>query len=280
MNIPPFITESWLRQQFGLAHGSEIHLPVGAKLTPSASQLLAERKIRAKYIDDVGCVYLAEEGDQAQTENGQGLQRVNPLTGSNQRPENSCATCGSHVDKKPALLTLLDNNLLVPKTNLRISLRGKLDTLMAQTIVVQTQFDVTRSYPLLHKLLADLRSYMGKLLRCEVTGEALLTLSMGDLDDETIHRVSHQPLKYLGHDHIVPEQGHGVNVALLNLLRALAREVELQACQTFITDTFVLTREDIVQGLNRLSSALYVLMLMTLISESGDTVALEKVVAV
>jgi ethanolamine utilization cobalamin adenosyltransferase len=55
------------------------------------------------------------------------------------------------------------------------------------------------------------------------------------------------------------------------------REVELEACSTFIDDTYKLTREDIIQGLNRLSSAFYVLMLMTLVSESGITVSLEKV---
>lgn len=263
--MPTFITESWLRQEFGLAHGSEIHLPYNAKLTPSASQLLNERKIRIKYIDEDGQVYIEEEP----IKNEPHLTSVHPLTGGNQRPENQCAVCSSEVAQKTELLTLLDDKLLVPKTHPRISFRGKLDTLIAQTIVVQTQFDPVKKYPLLHKLLADLRSYMGNILRCEVTGLVLSTLNMGDLDEDTIHSMSHQPLKYLGHDHIVPEQGHGNNVALLNLLRALVREAELESIKAFITNTFELTRLDIVQGLNRLSSALYVLMLLTVLSESG-----------
>lgn len=244
MNKPTFITESWLRQEFGLSHGSEIHLPAHSRLTPSAAQLLAERKIRTRYIDEEGRVYLAEEGVDEAAQEKQKSTRVHPLTGGNKRPENNCAVCNSHVEKKTELLTLLDDTILVPKTHARIRLRGKLDTLIAQTVLVQTQFDATHKYPLLHKLLADLRSYMGSVMRSEVTGEPLLPLSMGELNDETIHSISHQPLKYLGHDHILAEEQHGTNVALLNLLRALVREVELEACSAFISDIFQLTRED------------------------------------
>ncbi len=264
--MPAFITETWLRQEFGLAHGSEVHLPNGCKLTPSASQLLAERQIRIKYIDDEGRVFINE---QQQDDADAPARQVHPLTGGNQRPGNSCALCNSHVEKKTELLTLLDDQQLVPKTHPRIRLRGKLDTLIAHTIIVQTQFEEVIKCALLRKSLADLRSFMGNVLRCEVTGEALLPISMGEMDDPTLHTVSHQPLKYLGHDHIVPEVKHGATVASLNLLRALVREAELEAAQAFVTEGYKLTRIDIVQGLNRLSSALYVLMLMTLVSESN-----------
>lgn len=276
---PSFITESWLRQEFGLSPGSEIHLPAHSRLTPSAAQLLAERQIRTRYIDDEGRVFLADDSAVDGEQASQQATRVHPLTSANKRPDSFCAVCNSHVEKKTELLTLLDNSALVPKTHPRIRLRGKLDTLIAQTVVVQTQFDPSQKYPLLHKLLADIRSYMGSVLRSEVTGETLLPLSMGELNEEAIHSVSHQPLKYLGHDHLLPEEDHGANVALLNLLRALVREVELDACGVFLKDDFSLEREDIVQGLNRLSSALYVLMLITRVSESGGYVSLQKVAA-
>ncbi|AKH19496.1 ethanolamine utilization cob(I)yrinic acid a,c-diamide adenosyltransferase EutT [Sedimenticola thiotaurini] len=274
--MPKFITESWLRDKFGLTHGSEIHLPAGSNLTPSAAQLLAERKIRIRYLDEAGRVYL----DKNKQDRGEQLVQVHPLTGGNHRPANSCAVCNSHVDKKGELLTLLDCDRLVPKTHPRISLRGKLDTLIAQTIDVQTRFDPEHKYPLLHKLLADLRSYMGDVLRSEVTGEQLQPLQMGSLDEEALHQVSHQPLKFLGHDHLLPDASYGANAAMLNLLRALSREVELEACRVYVTDEFTLSREDIVQGLNRLSSALYVLSIMTVVSESGAVDKVEKVVAV
>lgn len=263
MEMPQFITETQLRQDFSLAHGSEVRLPAGSKLTPSAAQLLSERKIRIKTIDREGRVFITEDDSKESS-----AQRVHPLTGSNLRPANTCALCHSHVEKKTELLTLLDNVNLVPKTHPRISLRGKLDTLIAQCVLVQTQFD-DADYPVLRKSLADLRSYMGNILRCEVTGDELPPISMGEMDDETLHAVSHQPLKYLGHDHILPEAAQGKRVALLNLLRALAREVELEAARTFATVDYNLSRGDILEGLNRLSSAIYVLMIMTLVAETG-----------
>ncbi|MDO6442592.1 MULTISPECIES: ethanolamine utilization cob(I)yrinic acid a,c-diamide adenosyltransferase EutT [unclassified Marinobacter] len=266
--MPSWITEASLRAEHGLAHGSEVHLPQGARLTPSASQLLAERKIRIKYIGDDGRVFLPDESDAGVSQKAS----VHPLTSANVRPGNRCAICHSHVEKKTELLTLLDGEQLVPKTHPRIALRGKLDTLISQTVWVQTQFAVSfDKYPVLCHSLADLRSFMGNLLRSEVTGEVQDDISMGDLDDETIHQISHQPLKYLGHDHIVPELKHGANVSLLNVLRAMAREAEVEACKAFQTDSFGLTRPDIVQGLNRLSSALYVLMLMTLVVETSGS---------
>ncbi|GGE61107.1 ethanolamine utilization cobalamin adenosyltransferase [Streptosporangium jomthongense] len=263
--MPSWITETSLRHEFGLAHGSEVHLPQGSRLTPSASQLLAERKIRVKYIGDDGRVFLPDESGAGASQKAS----VHPLTSANKRPGNACALCNSQVEKKTQLLTLLDGEKLVPKTHPRIALRGKLDTLISQTVWVQTQFAANfEKYPALQHALADLRSFMGNLLRSEVTGDAQPEISMGDLADETIHRISHNPLKYLGHDHIVPELKHGPNVSLINVLRAIAREAEVEACRTFQTDSFDITRPDIVQGLNRLSSALYVLMLMTLVVES------------
>tara|TARA_R110002096_G_scaffold77358_5_gene182262 strand:+ start:1820 stop:2644 length:825 start_codon:yes stop_codon:yes gene_type:complete len=263
--MPSWITETSLRAEHGLAHGSEVHLPEGARLTPSASQLLAERKIRIKYIGDDGRVFLPDEADAGASQKAS----VHPLTSANARPGNRCAVCHSQVEKKTELLTLLDSEQLVPKTHPRIALRGKLDTLISQTVWVQTQFAVSfEKYPLLRHSLADLRSFMGNLLRSEVTGEVQAEISMGDLNDETIHRISHHPLKYLGHDHIVPELSHGPNISLLNVLRAMVREAEVEACKAFQTDSFNLTRPDIVQGLNRLSSALYVLMLMVLVVET------------
>ncbi|GAA4082134.1 ethanolamine utilization cob(I)yrinic acid a,c-diamide adenosyltransferase EutT [Zhongshania borealis] len=272
--MPSFITETWLRQTFGLAHGSEVALPNGCKFTPSASQLLSERKIRIQYTTDENRVFAEQE---AAEEIDAAVLRVNPLTGGNRRPLNNCVLCNNHVEQKTELLTLLDDKQLVPKTHPRIGLRGKLDTLIAHTIVVQTQFEPEKKHPLLHQSLADLRSYMGKVLRSEVTEEPLLPISMGEMDAETLHAVSHQPLKYLGHDHLVPELSHGKNVALINLLRAVVREAELDAVRTFVNDSYLLTRGDIVQGLNRLSSALYVLMLMTFVSESTTSKSKDKV---
>ncbi|GHK38132.1 hypothetical protein ECZU06_52570 [Escherichia coli] len=73
----------------------------------------------------------------------------------------------------------------------------------------------------------------------------------------------HQPLRYLGHDHLVPEASHGRDAALLNLLRTKVRETETVAAQVFITRSFEVLRPDILQALNRLSSTVYVMMILS-----------------
>ncbi len=61
---------------------------------------------------------------------------------------------------------------------------------------------------------------------------------------------------------LVPEARHGRDVALLNLLRSKVREAEVTAAQVFITPQFAVQRADIMQALNRLSSAVYVMMIL------------------
>jgi ethanolamine utilization cobalamin adenosyltransferase len=92
---------------------------------------------------------------------------------------------------------------------------------------------------------------------------------MGELDAEAIHRLSHDPLRYFGHDHIVPDAAQGVTVARLNLLRALIREAELAAANVYIDANYQLTRPDILESLNRLSSAVYVLMMLSYVATLG-----------
>jgi ethanolamine utilization cobalamin adenosyltransferase len=87
---------------------------------------------------------------------------------------------------------------------------------------------------------------------------------MGEFDEAQIHAISHNPLKHLGHDHIVPAVEHGATVARLNVLRTAVREAEVAGAQAFIDERFAVSRGDVLRALNRLSSAVYVLMLITL----------------
>jgi ethanolamine utilization cobalamin adenosyltransferase len=136
--------------------------------------------------------------------------------------------------------------------------------------VLQHQLPAVQEFPVVAGYFADLRSFMGRVLRSEVTGEALGDLAMGDMDADTLHKISHNPLKYLQHDHIVPAAEHGLDVALLNRLRAEVREVELLAAEIYLDVSLQLSRTDIVAGLNRLSSAIYVLMMLILVARRGQ----------
>ncbi len=267
-----YITEGWLREKFGLGWGTEVHPPLDSRLTPAAHQLLEERKIVIKYIDAEGRVFNPDKsGEEAPVQ-------VHPLTSSTGGQKAECLLCHQPVAKKPEALTHLDANTMVVKNHPRIALRGKIDTLIAHTVLVQIEFDRENKFPWLHPYLADVRSYLGNLLKSEVSGETMIPIALGGADENVVHAVSHNPLKYLGHDHIVPEMSHGRNVALLNLLRAQVREAEVEAARVFIAPDLTVTRPDLIQAANRLSSALYVLMLLTLLAEQGKQLTLEKVV--
>jgi ethanolamine utilization cobalamin adenosyltransferase len=265
------ITEEKLRESFGLAQGSEIHLPLGCTLTPAALQLLAERQIRVRYIDEQGCLY--NPGGE-----GRAPERIHPLTGKTRDEEEENPSIRKSGDESGEALTHLDARTLVGKNHPRIALRGKIDTLIALTVLAQTDFDLDNRFPWLHPYLADIRSAIGTLLRAEVTGEEIAPVCLGGMSAETLHAVSHNPHKYLGHDHLLPEKSLGRNVAILNALRALAREVEIEIVRTFTGPDHLISRPDLLKAANRLSSALYVLMILTALAEQGIRVDLEHIV--
>lgn len=259
-----FLTERELREDFSLTWGTEIHLPYKTRLTPSASQFLTDRKIKVKFIDEQGKVFV---NDDSKTVTDR-TKKVHPLTTSDQKPDELyCSLCNNKIEKKSDILTWLDSNNLVPKNHPRIALRGKLDNVISYCVLVQTEFQRFNGPDIIKKYLSDLRSYMGDILKAEVKDEKINPIFMGEFDTDMIHKISHNPLQYLGYDHIVPELNHGKWVALLNYLRALTREAELSAANLYIDDALKVTRPDILNSLNRLSSAIYILMIMVVVSE-------------
>jgi len=161
-------------------------------------------------------------------------------------------------------MTCLDAATLVPKSHPRIMLRGKLDTLLAATVLAQTQFDPkNRLSPYLKECLADVADWIMHILTAEVSGGACASHTVGGMDASALCAVSRDPRKYLGLDPFMPSTAMGANAALLNWLRALARETEVAAARSG------LERADIAEALNVLSSAIYVLVLLTLAAEKG-----------
>lgn len=274
--MPTFITESWLREHFSLTPGTEVHLPAAGRLTPAARAMLEARRIRVKYLDEAGRMFRESGEPDAGGAQEAELVRVHPLTGSERREPAACQLCGQPVKQKPDALTHLDGKTLVPKNDPRIRLRGKLDSAIAYAVWAQAELDPRERESILASWLADVRSGLGNVLRAEVTGEYLAPVRMGDLDEEAIHRLSHDPLRYFGHDHIVPEASQGTTLARLNLLRVQIREAELAAADVYIDREFNVLRPDLMQALNRLSSAVYVLMMLSHVAAIGRPVDMEK----
>ena len=248
-----FLTEEDVRQRCELGQGGEFCLQAGERLTPAATELLRSRNCR---------VILPGQCTPRENEN--------PLHPQAQRAAAAPAATAAPAAEQASFPdgTYLDANTVVSKSHPRIFLRGKLDTLISSTVLVQTGFDGNNKLPaVLRNGLSDINVWLWQILQAEVSGEAVPAQSLCGMNAEAIRLVSHDPMKYLGQGHIVPDVALGPNVALLNWLRAQAREVEVAYVQVGME------REDILASLNRLSSAIYVLMLLTVVAESGRDIS-------
>ena len=229
-----FITEAWLRANHTLSEGAEIHLPADSRLTPSARELLESRHLRIKFIDEQGRLFVDDEQQQPQPVHG--------LTSSDEHPQACCELCRQPVAKKPDTLTHLSAEKMVAKSDPRLGFRAVLDSTIA--LAVWLQIELAEPW---QPWLADIRSRLGNIMRADALGEPLGCQAIVGLSDEDLHRLSHQPLRYLDHDHLVPEASHGRDAALLNLLRTKVRETETVAAQVFITRSFEVLRPDILR---------------------------------
>ena len=76
--------------------------------------------------------------------------------------------------------------------------------------------------------------------------------------------ISHNPQKFFGVQYMqLPDYTMGRDYALLNQLRAAVRETEVAATEAFRVGNKY-TRKDIIEELNRLSSAIHIMMCMYL----------------
>ncbi len=154
---------------------------------------------------------------------------------------------GAYYEEKPEHMTQLEGNVLVPKTHPRIVFRGKLDFLQAQVILLMLE------EPTLQKPLDEILELLRRMLKNEVLGEPFAFGSLFGKSEQELREISQLPQKHLGIPHFMPGPKDGMTIARLNCLRTQVREAELLAVDTH--------REDLVRGLNRLSSAVYILML-------------------
>jgi ethanolamine utilization cobalamin adenosyltransferase len=233
-----FLTEDDIRQR-AIARGGELALSMAERLTPSAMEYIREQRIQVV------------EGTSAQSA---------AAPAAREKSAESCAK----TEMNSQGLTHLDATSMVAKTHPRIEARGKLDSLMAAAVLVQTQFDPKGKLPgMLKDCLAEVKEWVFQSLAAEVSGSILPPQNMGGMNMDVLRAVSRNPRQYLQTDHLMPDAALGANIALLNWLRAQVRETELAVARA------ALCRTDIQESLNRLSSAVYVLMLLTHLAESG-----------
>ena len=149
--------------------------------------------------------------------------------------------------------TSLNSLEYVAKSDLRIELRGNLDSLNAQIILFQSHSDNENFI----KDLEEVREVITNLQACEACEKNFdKILRLWGLNENEIHERSHNPKKFYGKGHLLLNFKMGREASEINFLRTLVRETELCACRAFHDED----PYKIIHVLNRLSSALYILI--------------------
>ncbi|MCI6019501.1 MAG: phosphate propanoyltransferase [Clostridiales bacterium] len=265
MNI---LTDIELRAHWFKEHQTRCEVDADTMITPAARDFLREHHIELivndKKMDELQNDVLnnAHATDHLnvnkKTESGFEPMPVSPIPeNSNHKLKYIIAATGEEVDVKPENMTHLRGNLLVSKSHPQIAFRGKLDSLEAKIIEIQTMaFSEGRED--LSKLLQELLGFVRHILGCEVMDTLLGDIRLLGLDSNEIRHMSHDVRGYFGIPHPMPDYKMGRICTALNSLRTLVRETELQAVGAFSNDGKC-SHKDIIEALNRLSSCVYIL---------------------
>lgn len=245
------LTETMLRQRYNKEKFTSIEIEEGEKLTPSAKEFLSSRKI------DI----ITKQKGVKDSKNPSPQEKDNSEEKKTDLPKKRYYfyDTGALFFEKPEYMTQIKGNKLVYKDDLRIKFRGQLDTLESEILFTMAKLKETKNDEVVQGL-KQIYLHLRKMMRAEVLGEKLEEFKMFDLEHQTIREMSHYPKKYFGKEHFMLDGTEKMEVLLLNRIRTKVREVEVLAVETFKEDTKV-TRPDILQSLNRLSSAVYFLML-------------------
>ncbi|PCG18996.1 ethanolamine utilization protein [Brachyspira sp. G79] len=239
------LTEQMLRSEILNRDVSEYFIEEGVFVTPSAKEYLASRKIELK-IKSVSF----NEGSSTSSPKSYGIKEIENMEYYIDYSTNK------KLNTKPENYTHLYDNVLVEKNHPRIMLRGKLDSLLSLIVDIQYQFKERHE----DKLLEYLKKYqklIHTILYSEVSNKSLEFDTIFDLTEEEIRKMSHHPKEYFGCDHIFVNCNMPFTVIKLNLIRTAVREAELIAYNALKNE-----RDDLIKLLNRMSSAVYILMLM------------------
>ena len=182
-------------------------------------------------------------------------ERIEILPASQAAPERYRLLSGGFMEGKPEHMTHLNAQVLVPKTHPRIVFRGKLDTLEAELLLCQQEC------PRYEKEVGEVLGFVRELLRREVLEEPMEDRPLLGMTEAEIRNRSHFPQDYYGQPHFMPSSKDGPVILRLNRCRCAAREAELLAAEAFADREGNPTRTDLLRAMNRLSSALYLLMI-------------------
>lgn len=246
------ITESVLRDELRNSQPETYYVPAGSLLTPAAREYLQQRKIK-----------IAKAGETPPPPARHEPSGTAEAAAPPERAKYVDHDTGAFYTEKPEHMTQLSGNVLVPKDHPRILFRGKLDSLQALVVLDQTMIEEKALVEDLGDLLRSLR----EMMRCDVLEEPFRNDTIIGLTHEELRERSHDPMKfYKIRQMTLPDHSMGRSYALLNQLRTAIRETEVAACEAF-REGKKYGRTDIIEELNRLSSAAHILMCKYLAGE-------------
>lgn len=163
---------------------------------------------------------------------------------------------GGYYSEKPEHMTHLLADTLVKKDHPRIKFRGMIDELEAEILLAANQADGALAAQLTQVLEA-----VRQLIRCDVMSEPVKADRLGGLTLAEIRIRSQLPHKYYDQPHFMPSVHDSPMLLALNKVRTVVRRTELAAYEAFHDENGCVTRNDILQLLNRLSSFVWILMI-------------------
>lgn len=251
------VTEADLRDQLRCpTHGSQVQVPVGARLSPSASDFVKQWDIHL-VTEPEPLLESQNEATHLEPASSWDKSSVFPVQLEGKRPR--CICCGTEVTSKPSSLTQLNSTEFAPKTHPRIKLRGKVDSLHAHVLLVQA-FAKQAGQKGLTKDLGTVAAYCRELTSAEYNERQVGELRLGEWDIDAIHKATHDPKGVLGIDHLTIDENDDILQHWLNIARTMSREIEIVAMEAF-DDEGQDYGASICHAFNRLSSAFYFLQL-------------------
>ena len=254
------ITEDFLRTELRNTQPDTYYVPEGKILTPAAREYLQQRKIK---------ISAGGKPPEAATAAAPAASpaAVNVVSAPEPlKPKYVDYETGAYYQEKPEHMTQLYGNVLVPKSHPRILFRGKLDSLQALVVLDQAYIAESGRQKLVDDL-GNILDILREMMRCDVLDEDFRNDKILGLTHDELRERSHNPKKFFGiQQMLLPDYTMGRDYALLNQLRAAVRETEVAAAEAFRTGNRY-TRNDIIEELNRLSSAIHIMMCMYLAGE-------------
>ncbi len=262
------ITEALVRDELKTARPEVYYIPEGKLLSPAAREYLQSMQIEIDFEKNRSTG--ATRRDHSSEKEPSDVEKNTP----NISKEESCSApkyvdyeTGAGYVSKPEHMTQLYSNKLVDKCHPRIKYRGKIDSLEALIINAQCIIKANGGSQLIIDDLDNILEVVGNLMRCEVLDEPVTNEYILGFDHAELKERSHFPMKYYKIKQLLlPNYNMGIEHAQLNMIRAAVRECEVLAVDAF-RQSRAMDRSDVIEELNRLSSALHIMMCKNLAGE-------------